>query len=371
MTVMMTMQKKIKMLFAFGTILFLVGLIANNLTTTNMTSQKQLPDKLLEKQPKTSASPSIISIRPVSAFYYTAGSTIDIIWNCTGYVPYVTLQLQLSGSPNGTIYTAPSLSTESNIYHWHVPSYQYPSNQYRIYFYWNISVYQWSETFTIHGAGSWIRVTNPISGTWIAGSSHYINWTTNSTNLHVNLTLFDNSLYKSTIVQNAANNGAYYWHLPSTLPTDYSYQVEAAILSVNDTGTVFSIIGNPTITAPADITYNLGATGHSISWTVTDTSYGVRGYTVYRNGTSVATGSWTNNTAVTISVDGLATGSYNYTIVATNGLDGASSDTVIVTVVGAGTTPGVPFDGYTFLIIMLLSVGGLVAWSLKKRIARA
>lgn len=355
------MQKKVKMLFVVGTIVFLVGLMANNLIPTSLTSQKQLSDRL----PKRSA-PGITVQRPDTGLFYTAGYTMQIVWTPTGISSSVNIILEWNGNYNLTITnSAPSVNDQQNAYYWKIPSYQPPSSLYVVQVEDNVNtaIYGFSNYFTIH-TYSWIHVTDPISGTWIAGSSHYIDWTFNATKTHVNITLYDNGLSKLRIATNASNNGAYYWHIPSTIPTDYYYQINITSLSVNDSGTYFSIIGNPTITQPADITYNQGATGNSISWTIKDTSIGVTGYTVYRNGTSVATSSWTNNTAVTITIDGLAAGSYNYTIVATNGRGGSSSDTVIVTVKSAA---GVPFDGYTFLIIMFLSVGGLVAWLLMKK----
>jgi outer membrane protein assembly factor BamB len=124
----------------------------------------------------------------------------------------------------------------------------------------------------------------------------------------------------------------------------------------------------PAITFQSDITYSAGAAGNSISWTVTDASTATTGYTIYRNGTSVATGSWTSGTPVVQNVDGLSVGSYNFTIVTTDGLGGSVQDTVIVTVASQSSPDqSMPFDGFTFSIFMSLSVALLVAWFLKKR----
>ena len=98
-------------------------------------------------------------------------------------------------------------------------------------------------------------------------------------------------------------------------------------------------IFTPSINHPSDITYSLGSTGNSISWTITATNTGTTGYTIYRNGTSIATGSWTSGIPVTITFYGLAAGIYNYTIVASNGLGGLVQDTVIVTVMSNNAPP--------------------------------
>lgn len=109
------------------------------------------------------------------------------------------------------------------------------------------------------------------------------------------------------------------------------------------------------ITSPPDITYIHGTTGNSISWTITTTSSGTNGYIVYRNGTSVATGSWTSGKPVTISIDGLAIGIFNFTINANDTLGGLVQDTVVVTVSG-GITAGYPVAVLALITIVSVLV---------------
>src|SRR5271157_3938054 len=125
----------------------------------------------------------------------------------------------------------------------------------------------------------------------------------------------------------------------------------------------------PVLSHPNNITYKYGALNNDIYWVITDSSTGVTGYTVYRNGVAVAAGSWTSGTPVILNIDGLFVGSYNFTIVAYDGLGGSVQDTVFVTVVAANQHPylSTPFDGVTFSIIMALGVVGLVVWSIKKK----
>lgn len=88
----------------------------------------------------------------------------------------------------------------------------------------------------------------------------------------------------------------------------------------------------PSVSSPADIAYNASETGNNITWTVTDDVNATGNYTVYRNGTNVATGVWTNNTAFNISADGLTGGyAYNFTIDVTDGSANAT-DALNVTV---------------------------------------
>ncbi|MHA1370168.1 MAG: hypothetical protein ACTSRA_10690 [Promethearchaeota archaeon] len=49
----------------------------------------------------------------------------------------------------------------------------------------------------------------------------------------------------------------------------------------------------PVISTPPDINYIYGSIGNSISWTVTDADTGATSFTIYRNSTTVSSGSWT------------------------------------------------------------------------------
>jgi hypothetical protein len=85
----------------------------------------------------------------------------------------------------------------------------------------------------------------------------------------------------------------------------------------------------PGINSPADATYQSGATGNTLAWTVTDTSIGTTSYVVYRNTTTTyQTGSWSSGSPISISLNGLAVGYHNFTIVANDGLGGSVSDEV-------------------------------------------
>ena len=108
---------------------------------------------------------------------------------------------------------------------------------------------------------------------------------------------------------------------------------------------VYCLIGNGNgITHSANSSYEYCTIGHLVSWTIYDSSTTTTGYTIYRNGTMIATNSWIPGKPVTIGVDGLAIGSYNYTIVATDGLGDSVQDTVIVTVYNAAPTITHPAD---------------------------
>lgn len=104
----------------------------------------------------------------------------------------------------------------------------------------------------------------------------------------------------------------------------------------------------PLVDSPADINYDEGVTGYSITWDPTDTH--PSSYTIYREGTPVKSGAWnTSEETISISVDGLAVGTYNYTIKVTDVGSNTANDTVYV-IVSDGTDPtidspaDVPYD---------------------------
>ena len=61
-------------------------------------------------------------------------------------------------------------------------------------------------------------------------------------------------------------------------------------------------------------------------------------YVIYRNGTQIATGSWSSGINITIDVDGLKAGIYNFTIMFVDSFGNSASDDVLVTVLSATTS---------------------------------
>nr|MDO8116689.1 right-handed parallel beta-helix repeat-containing protein [Candidatus Sigynarchaeota archaeon] len=112
----------------------------------------------------------------------------------------------------------------------------------------------------------------------------------------------------------------------------------------------------PGITHPPDMSITVETTGNTISWNITNVSYGTIYYEVFRNGTSVSTGSSTTGTSIGIEIDGLAIGVYNYTIVVEGDFNGQVQDTVIITVVPA--TPSIP--GYPVMLVACFALLGII-----------
>jgi hypothetical protein len=115
----------------------------------------------------------------------------------------------------------------------------------------------------------------------------------------------------------------------------------------------------PEISSPTDITFVVNSTGHVLSWSVLDINTSVDAtYTIYRNGTSVGTGSWKSGDIINFTVDDLDVGSYEFRIVVNDGFTLTAEDPVLVTV-----TPGESSNStdYTQYLIYGGAAAGVVA----------
>ena len=114
----------------------------------------------------------------------------------------------------------------------------------------------------------------------------------------------------------------------------------------------------PHVTGSADITYELGSTGHAISWDLSDANPDQ--YRVYVDGVAFNWTSWTNG-IYNVSVDGLSIGSHNFTIEVSDTSSNLATDTVIITVVDT-TAPTVssPAD----IAYELGSSGHYITWTI-------
>ncbi len=110
--------------------------------------------------------------------------------------------------------------------------------------------------------------------------------------------------------------------------------------------------GFPVIDHPADITYEEGSTGHSITWHPEDAERS--SYTVTSNETIVESGPWTG-VNITVSVDGLSKGVYLYTCTVNDTVGQSASDTVMVMV--TEKEGGFPWGAFGLALVVI----GLVA----------
>jgi hypothetical protein len=117
---------------------------------------------------------------------------------------------------------------------------------------------------------------------------------------------------------------------------------------------------NPVISSPADILYDEGDTGNTLTWTITDLSTGT--YTVYRNLTDITTTlTWTSGTPIELNIDGLSFGVYNFYIIARDEANNLAADNVIVTVIEVDTTDPV-IDSPTDIEYVESVSGNVISW---------
>lgn len=94
---------------------------------------------------------------------------------------------------------------------------------------------------------------------------------------------------------------------------------------------------SPTINTPADIYYDEGDTGYSITWSPSDPL--PSSYVIYMDGSVLRFGNWNSSAeSIIVLVDGQAYGAYNYTIVVEDTLGHSAVDQVWVNVLD-GTAP--------------------------------
>ena len=107
----------------------------------------------------------------------------------------------------------------------------------------------------------------------------------------------------------------------------------------------------PTVSQPADVSYEVGTVGHEILWEASDDNPLL--YSIFRNMTLVDTNVW-NGTDISINIDGLAVGTYNYTLFLFDNSLNMVNSTVWVTVTPHSSTSG----GLDPQMLLIIGVAG-------------
>jgi hypothetical protein len=175
--------------------------------------------------------------------------------------------------------------------------------------------------------------------------------------IYKNGTVFESGVWTS--------GGSVNCNMSNLSPGIYNFTIFAFNSNGNDNHSVIvtaSPSPSPVITSPGNGSFTVGGI---ISWTATDDGTNTTTYTVYRNGSIVATGAWTSGVAISINLNGLSPGKYNFTLVVDDGLGGISQDEIIATVQVAPGTASI--DGVVWgIVIAFACVGALVVFKAVK-----
>ncbi len=142
---------------------------------------------------------------------------------------------------------------------------------------------------------------------------------------------------------NSTGNPIYGGYIP-TLPNNTLVQFYVVVFD-NAGNVAYSGIYNYTVidppieialnlSSPDDIGYVLGTSPPVIDWLVTSNFYNSGSYTLYRNGTQIGTGTWTNGSALSLTIPGLnQVGLTNVTLNARDDHGNSVSDQVNINVI--------------------------------------
>jgi chitodextrinase len=187
--------------------------------------------------------------------------------------------------------------------------------------------------------------TAPGSLAGTAGSTkNVLTWTMASDDTGVAAyDVYRNGTYLATVPASVTS----YTDKTATPGTGYTYQVAARDLAGNTTRASVNVNGGPTDTAPPTAPGNLTATAAgpttiALSWQASTDNIGVTGYTVYRDGTGIAT---VDGSTASYSDGGLIPGTtHTYTVTATDGAGNVSpaSNQASATTQADTTPPSAP-----------------------------
>ncbi len=184
-------------------------------------------------------------------------------------------------------------------------------------------------------------ISNPSDISYIVSTTgHSITWSASDLNPDTYTITRDGTIIDS---------GSWFSGNPITINIDglsadtYTYSIvinDVAGNTVSDSVNVevTSIVNDaPYVSSPSDISYQVSTTGHTISWTATDSNPDT--YIITRDGVSIDSGSWSSGNPIIVNVDGLSADTYTYTIVVVDTLGLSDSDSVNL-VVTSGIVEG-------------------------------
>jgi len=244
----------IKRIFIIGTMILLFGVCTTSFFHENAKAAGEI---------------NIYS--PSSGSIYYAGDSIYIGWTPPDAGNYVKIELHKNWAFSETI---SSNTSNDGSYSWSIPNTISSSSSYHIQVtsLSDDNVYDYSDYFSI-GERS-ITVTSPSStSTWYGGTSYSIGWNANNAGSYVDIELYKNGNYDSTISSNSysyTGTNTYSWRATTSLSAGSAYQIKItskSYSSIYDYSDYFSIGERSiTVTSPnsGDILYRGGE--HTITW---------------------------------------------------------------------------------------------------------
>lgn len=146
----------------------------------------------------------------------------------------------------------------------------------------------------------------------------------------------------TTVGDTVWTNGTITIDIDDFTPGIYNYTIVVLDQYGNEAkDTVFVFVEDttsPLIVTSGDFSYNIGTTGHEITWTLGDIN--PYEYRIDGNGSTVVWIAWVNET-VSIDIDGYPVGVFNHTISVVDDYGNIATDTVFVTVAEDTTVPEV------------------------------
>ena len=160
---------------------------------------------------------------PYAGETWYKGETYNITWTSVNAGNYVSIELYKDGSYYSTII---SNTSNDGSHSWQIPTDPTSSSSCNIKIkslvYSNL--YGISEYFSIDNRS--ITVTSPSEGyTWYKGDRYTITWDSEGSGYYVNIELYKDGQYYSSIASDVFNYGDYPWMIPSNIPPG-SYQIK-------------------------------------------------------------------------------------------------------------------------------------------------
>ncbi len=204
--------------------------------------------------------PNALSVTsPNGGGIWAKGSSYAITWNTGGLGGNVAIALYRSGVPACTV---TGTTANDGYYSWTVPTAVPSGSDYKVKIKSFVNgSYDFSDgNFTVGGNAP--RVTSPNGGeTWAKGKSYAITWNTGGLGGNVAIALYKSGVPACTVTGTTANDGYYYWTVPTAVPSgsDYKVKIKSFVNSSYD----FSD-GNIRITATAGTSTSTSSRNYDI-----------------------------------------------------------------------------------------------------------